>query len=603
MNPLIERLGWTLIHSLWEGMLAWLGLRLALVALHRRSAQARYFAGCAALALAIVAPWLTFFRLAAVAARVSLPGTATRLAPGLGMAQAPQVGRVLAGSHVWLDIVQRDLAVLAPWLVLAWMLGCAWASLRLVLGWRAARRLAAAPFRPLLESIQQRGVSLAARLGIRRVVRFGESLLVEVPSVIGWLKPVILVPAGAFTGLSASQVDALLGHELAHVLRHDFLVNLLQSVCDVVFFYHPAILAINRSICAERENACDDIAVALTGDPVGYAAALARLEEARGPVLALAATGDGHLLGRVRRLLGRSPARGRPVPTAAWVAFAGVCFYLAAVVVTPRLLAQLSAQESTGTATTGVSGTAVTAGTKTAEAHPPGNARAASGKSRPMPKMVYEAMAAVLCERPLTVVASNSVVDSSIRSQFDMGTYVQDILSEKVRQLVIDSYSPEELKLLRGPFAESDDASNIFGTTTVEYDTSTRVIYVFSRHLDPKAAALIANRYVSEFIDYLQRSVGADNDIAVKYLHERSEQLLRESEAANRALEDFERAPAGDQAASKDRAEKKLLLANAAVTARLNYEKILLYAKRAQETKLGARIPLKQIITAGAPKE
>ncbi len=504
------------------------------------------------------------------------------------MPSATEVGSVVAGSRIWVDTLQRDLALIAPWLVLAWMLGCAWASLRLVLGWRAARRLATAPFRPLPESIYQRGAVLAARLGIRRVVRFGESLLVEVPSVVGWLKPVILVPAGAFTGLSATQVDALLGHELAHVLRHDFLVNLLQSVCDVIFFYHPAVLAINRCICEERENACDDLAVALTGDPVGYAAALARLEEARGPVLALAATGDGHLLGRVRRILARSPARGRPAPTAAWVAFAGVCLYLAAVVVTPRVLAQLSAQEPAGTASAGVSGPAAPVGTKGVGAQTSTAAGAASAEGWQPPKMIYEAMAAVQFEMPKIIITSTSVVvDPSIRSQFDLEAYGQDLLSQKVRHLVMDSYSPEELKLLRRPHAESGDGTDIFGTTTVEYDTANRVMYVFSRHLDSKAAALIANRYVRELIGYLQRSFDGDNDIAVNFLEERSEQLRQLSGAADRLVENAEEetASVSSAASNQARAEHIELLKQKAKTAKLNYDSILLRLKQAKENQ------------------
>jgi len=129
--------------------------------------------------------------------------------------------------------------------------------------------------------------------------------------VIGWLRPVILLPASALTGLSLPQLDAIIAHELAHVRRHDFAVNLLQSAAEILLFYHPACWWISRRVRAERELCCDDVAVSVCGDCVLYATALADLEALRvEPALALAAT-DGPLLQRVRRLLAPSPAGSR----------------------------------------------------------------------------------------------------------------------------------------------------------------------------------------------------------------------------------------------------------------------------------------------------
>ena len=105
---------------------------------------------------------------------------------------------------------------------------------------------------------------------------------VDVPTVIGWLKPVVLLPASALAGLSPNQVEAILAHELAHIRRHDYLVNLLQTLVETLLFYHPAVWWLSRRIRAERENCCDDLAVSLCGDPVAYAAALAELEDLRG---------------------------------------------------------------------------------------------------------------------------------------------------------------------------------------------------------------------------------------------------------------------------------------------------------------------------------
>jgi uncharacterized protein involved in exopolysaccharide biosynthesis len=153
----------------------------------------------------------------------------------------------------------------------------------------------------------QRLDDLRRRLSIGRPVRLVKSALVEVPTVLGWLRPVILLPASSLAGLTPGQLDAILVHELAHVRRFDYLVNVLQCLIETVMFYHPVVWWISRCIREERENCCDDFVVKVSGNRVAYARALATLESLRGemPQLAFAASG-GSLLNRVRRLLGAS---------------------------------------------------------------------------------------------------------------------------------------------------------------------------------------------------------------------------------------------------------------------------------------------------------
>ncbi len=146
---------------------------------------------------------------------------------------------------------------------------------------------------------------LRRRLLISRPIRLLKSALVEVPTVVGWLRPVILLPASSLAGLTPGQLDAILVHELAHVRRFDYLVNIFQCLIETVMFYHPVIWWISRCIRDEREHCCDDLVVKVCGNRVAYARALATLEGLRVemPQLAFAASG-GSLLNRVRRLLG-----------------------------------------------------------------------------------------------------------------------------------------------------------------------------------------------------------------------------------------------------------------------------------------------------------
>ena len=161
------------------------------------------------------------------------------------------------------------------------MAGVVALTLRLLGGWLLVRRLTRQA-RPLAGPCDEVLARLARALRIRRAVRLLESSLVQVPMVIGGLRPMILLPIAALTGLPPGQLEALLAHELAHIRRHDYLVNLVQSAIEVLLFYHPAAWWASRVIRAEREHCCDDLAVRACGDRLTYARALAAMEGLRG---------------------------------------------------------------------------------------------------------------------------------------------------------------------------------------------------------------------------------------------------------------------------------------------------------------------------------
>jgi GWxTD domain-containing protein len=298
-TPLAKALAWTLLHTLWEGAAAALLLAAALYALH--SPRARYAAACMALLALLVGFTTTLARLwPAGAASVT-----AHVAPLPGPPQIDMAASDAAAPHAF------HAADLLPWLAPFWMLGVLAFHLRALAGWIAARRLrrsgvccAAAEWTARLER-------LGARIRLSRPVTLFESSLADAPLVIGYLRPVILMPVGLLAGLPTAQVEAILAHELAHIRRQDYIVNLVQTFVEGLLFYHPAVWWISHVIRTERENCCDDVAVAVSGDARQYAAALAALEQNRFTAreLALAATG-GSLVNRIRRILER-PERSR----------------------------------------------------------------------------------------------------------------------------------------------------------------------------------------------------------------------------------------------------------------------------------------------------
>jgi len=341
-DPLAQRLGWTLVHFLWQGFTIAAVVGVALLLLRRRSSQARYAVLCAGLLAMIVAPVVTVNVLPTSAGPTDTPtvGAAqpspSTPAPGaplpptedpaLGIAWTPTAADTADAPNVepalppapamgipsTVEPVGGPPAPWMPWVVTVWTLGVGLLSLWNLWGWLQVQRLRRVATRPVEPNIQAIASPLMQRLRMSGPVRVLESALVGVPTVIGWLRPVILLPASALTGLSAQQLQAILAHELAHIRRHDYLVNLLQAVVETLLFYHPAVWWLSGRLRAEREHCCDDVAVRLCGNTVGYARALTAMAKLhlRPPVPAVAASG-GPLLARVRRLLGLAPAEGR----------------------------------------------------------------------------------------------------------------------------------------------------------------------------------------------------------------------------------------------------------------------------------------------------
>jgi GWxTD domain-containing protein len=294
-----------LLHFIWEGALIALALGLVLEVFRPRSARFRYAAACVAmLAMLGAFGWTIARSWPHASAPAPLPPVRLQLAPPPAFPSAPAPPN--PGNRL-------------RWLAPLWMTGVALFGARSVASWLAAQRFRRTGICAPSDYWQRKIVELSETIRLSRPVALLESCLTEVPVVVGWVRPVVLFPAGLLSGFPPEQVEYFLLHELAHVRRWDYLVNFIQSLAEDALFYHPAVWWVSAKIRAERENCCDDV-VAELGHAPGFAAALAALEQrmsqnrnaARLPAMAV---NGGRLMHRIQRLLGRPQApRGAVAP-------------------------------------------------------------------------------------------------------------------------------------------------------------------------------------------------------------------------------------------------------------------------------------------------
>ena len=304
MSPWMHVAGWVLVHFMWQGAVIAAAAAFMLRVCRTHSASLRYAIACGAMATMLVGVIATAIVVepprASAAVRRDLRTPVTQTArPGvllpIAMSDpAPESRRFTA------ERIEPAL----PWIVSAWLLGVACLLARTAAGWWRVRKIHTLACSSVRSRWQEAANRIASRIGLSRAIRIAELPHIDVPIVAGCLRPVVILPIAVLSSLNAAQVEAILAHELAHVRRHDYLANLMQTLAETVLFYHPAVWWVSARIRDEREHCCDDVAIAVCGDPVTYAAALTELEAIRSSdlTLATAATG-GSLLNRVRRIL------------------------------------------------------------------------------------------------------------------------------------------------------------------------------------------------------------------------------------------------------------------------------------------------------------
>jgi bla regulator protein blaR1 len=309
---MVEALGWTIVHSLWQGFLVLTGLSLILLFLRKHSAQLNYFISFIALIGILGWSSVTFVQSFQYAREKQLLKEKIVASPGyLKTFLEKSISKEKGESVVHESFNLKELKVRAFFqrnfyiICSFWLIGIIFLVVRFTGGLLYTQKLRRFNVLPLPDEWVQKIEELTLKLNIRRKVNAFFSPLAKIPITLGVLKPVILFPVSAFTGLSIREIEAIIAHELAHVLRNDYFFNIIQSMVEIVFFFHPAVWVISAKIRKERENSCDNIAVQATGDKVAFVKALASVQiqywESQQLAMGFAGKRD-NILHRIKRL-------------------------------------------------------------------------------------------------------------------------------------------------------------------------------------------------------------------------------------------------------------------------------------------------------------
>lgn len=302
--PWTQTIGWTLIHSLWQGLIVCALIILLIKWIPTRYSGMRYGIACTGLGFILLFSLSTLLYLNATDSEQSA-GDHTIVYYSLKESQKMQdTSFSLVGLT---DEVRAAIQPNMDFILLLWCVGTLIFTLRMVSGWWYISRLQTEAL-PLQDEWSELLQKLADQLNIKRVVTLAQSSRIHAPLVIGFLKPIVLIPSGMVAGLSTEQIETIFIHELAHIRRHDYIINLLQTFIEALFFFNPFVWILSGIIRREREYCCDD-AVLMKGSPLAYARALAQLEEERlsKAMFALSlAENKNQLLNRIKRIMEKS---------------------------------------------------------------------------------------------------------------------------------------------------------------------------------------------------------------------------------------------------------------------------------------------------------
>jgi len=360
MTPTVQAIAWTLIHFCWQAAAIAAAYRALSLLAARRSSNTRYLLALSALLLMLAASVATFaFELRANASSTTAAAAANALenytispviTPPAGASEATATGSAVAFEHSPTFGQSTFALPVLPMSALRfidglWLIGVLALSLRSLGGWWLIQRLRATANVEASAAIHASFRRISAALGLRRPVLLRVSSAIAGPVTVGALRALVLLPLSAATSLGPDELEVVLAHELAHVRRADFFWNLVQTLVETLFFFHPAVWWLGSRIRHERELCCDDLALTVCPNPVIYANALFQLEQQRSRQLNLAMALDGHqpartLRLRIARILGEPQASSANRGPFSLAAAAAVLVVLLLAV--PQLLASLN---------------------------------------------------------------------------------------------------------------------------------------------------------------------------------------------------------------------------------------------------------------------
>ena len=302
-SPLLYNLALTLIHFIWQGCIIALALKFLLLITPHQKSRTRYALSAAAMLACLIVPITTYFAI--------YQPSFNHITNQSDQITQMMVTANLASNHsiTWYQSIFDAL----PYVSILWFSVVTILATKLFIELYNVNQLPKIGTTPADSKLQQRFEELVKQINLNKTPRLLISLKTDIPMAMGWLKPVILIPTAMLSGLTPAQLDMLILHELAHIRRHDYLVNFFQTLVETLLFFHPAVRWVSKQMRNEREYCSDDIAVNVSGNPIAYAHTLAdtaslcskHLHKHRShaiPNMAMAASG-GDLKQRVVRLV------------------------------------------------------------------------------------------------------------------------------------------------------------------------------------------------------------------------------------------------------------------------------------------------------------
>ncbi|MCK5028629.1 MAG: M48 family metalloprotease [Bacteroidales bacterium] len=311
-DSIVNAIGWTIFHILWQGFVLAALTGVLLRILSHKSSQIRYLIALSAL-LIIVGLSVFNFTDNYKSSSLSLNQDEVASNETVNSFKLPlEVFSNLDNEIPDSGIIKRifngidNLSDYFPLIVSLWFIGVIIFLIRFVFSYLYTSRLRTVGVFDIQGEWLKKFNKIKNKLNVKRTVRFIESTLIKVPVVLGYLKPVVLIPAEILSGMPMNQIEAIIAHELAHIRRNDYIINVIQTIIETVFFFHPAVWYLSSKISNERENCCDDIALTVCDGSLVYAKALVSIQDLslKKHYAAVAFSGrKKHLLNRIKRMI------------------------------------------------------------------------------------------------------------------------------------------------------------------------------------------------------------------------------------------------------------------------------------------------------------